>query len=89
MFGETEKEHDEALKAVIERLNALGIQLNHHKCKFRQTKVLFLGHKLSAQGVRPSDDKVISILNCRVPSTKEELRSFLGLVTFVSRSGDR
>lgn len=85
VFGETEKEHDEALKAVIERLNALGIQLNHHKCKFRQTEVIFLGHKLSAQGVRPSDDKVISILNCRVPSTKEELRSFLGLVTFVSR----
>ncbi|XP_062542351.1 uncharacterized protein LOC134210318 [Armigeres subalbatus] len=85
VFGETEEAHDNALRAVIQRFNELGVQLNHQKCKFKQPEVVFLGHRLSEKGVLPSDDKVRSVLECRPPKTKEELRSFLGLVTFVSR----
>lgn len=55
------------------------------KCKFNQLEVSFLGHKLSGKGVLPTDDKVKSLLQCRPPRSKEELRSFLGLATYVSR----
>ncbi|XP_055589932.1 uncharacterized protein LOC129742110 [Uranotaenia lowii] len=85
VFGETEREHDDALKLLVRKFEELGVQLNHHKCKYKQQEVVFLGHKLSGKGVLPSSDKVESILKCRAPKTKEELRSFLGLVTFVSR----
>lgn len=73
------------MKIALRRFEDLGIQLNHHKCKFKQMEVVFLGHRLSGKGVLPSNDKVRSILNFRPPKSKEELRSFLGLVTFVSR----
>ncbi|XP_058827498.1 uncharacterized protein K02A2.6-like [Topomyia yanbarensis] len=85
VFGDTEEAHDNALRTVVRRFEELGVQLNHQKCKFKQLEVVFLGHRLSEKGVLPSDDKIRSILNCRSPKSKEELRSFLGLVTFVSR----
>ncbi|XP_058459398.1 uncharacterized protein K02A2.6-like [Malaya genurostris] len=85
IYGETEEEHDRALKAVVQRIDELGIQLNHHKCKFKKTEIIFLGHKLSEKGALPSDDKIESILSCRAPKSREELRSFMGLVTYVSR----
>lgn len=85
IFGASEDEHDMAVKNTLKVLNRYGILLNDHKCKFKQREIRFLGHKLSAEGVSPSDDKVKSILQFRAPTSKEELRSFLGLVTYVSR----
>lgn len=85
IHGETEEEHDAAVKHTLHVLGQYGILLNDHKCSFKQREVMFVGHKLSADGVSPSEAKVKSILSCRAPRTKEELRSFLGLVTYVSR----
>lgn len=85
IFGSTEEEHDLAVKQTLNVLNRYDILLNDHKCKFKQKKISFLGHTLSSDGVAPTEDKVRSILQFRAPQTKEELRSFLGLVTYVSR----
>lgn len=85
IFGETVEEHDAAVKQTLNVLSQYGILLNDHKCRFQQLEIVFLGHKLLANGVSPSEEKVKSILSCRAPRTKEELRSFLGLVTYVSR----
>lgn len=47
--------------------------------------VTFFGHKLSEFGIEPSPEKVEAVQRFRSPKTKEELRSFLGLVTFVAK----
>lgn len=85
IFGASEEEHDRAVKQTLNTLKRYGILLNDHKCRFKQTQTPFLGHTLSSEGVAPAEEKVRSILNFRSPQTKEELRSFLGLVTYVSR----
>lgn len=85
VYGKTEAEHDEALRAVLAALKKRNVLLNPSKCELKKTEIIFLGHKLSKDGVRPTDDKVEAIRKCREPKTKEELRSFLGLVTFLSR----
>lgn len=85
VFGSTEEEHDAALKETLKALNQHGVLLNDYKCQFKQQETVFLGHKLSAEGIAPADEKVKSILQFRAPETKEELRSFLGLVTYVSK----
>ncbi|XP_038106252.1 uncharacterized protein K02A2.6-like [Culex quinquefasciatus] len=89
IFGATEGEHDAAVKGVLLVLKRYGILLNDHKCKFKQHEIRFLGHKLSSNGVSPADEKVKSILQFRPPKTKEELRSFLGLVTLGSHVADQ
>ncbi|XP_055614705.1 uncharacterized protein LOC129761032 [Uranotaenia lowii] len=85
VWGATETEHDDAVKTTLAALTNKGIALNVNKCRFKQREIDFLGHKLSGIGVAPADSKVKSILQCRPPQTKEELRSFLGLVTYVAK----
>lgn len=85
VYGKTEAEHDEALRAVLAALKERNVLLNPSKCEFKKPEIVFLGHKLSKDGVRPTEDKVEAIRKCREPNTKEELRSFLGLVTYLSR----
>lgn len=85
VWGDSEESHDKSLKKVLEKLRLNGVLLNSHKCKYKVTEVKFLGYKLSGEGIEPSDEKISAIQRFRTPSTREEVRSFLGLVTYVGR----
>ncbi|XP_058838582.1 uncharacterized protein K02A2.6-like isoform X2 [Topomyia yanbarensis] len=85
IFGSTEQEHDDAVKQTLSVLKQYGILLNDHKCNIKQREIVFLGHKFTAEGISPTEEKIESIKQSRAPRSKEELRSFLGLVTYVSR----
>lgn len=85
IFGTTELEHDEALKSVLSSLNERGILLNQEKCVFKVNSLEFLGHTISSEGIKPSNSKVEALQKFRTPVTSEEVRSFLGLATYVGR----
>lgn len=85
VFGRSEEEHAKRLQALLERLKEYGILLNSTKCLFNVSKFEFLGHELSVDGIRPTESRVKSIEQFRSPSNVAELRSFLGLVTYVGR----
>uniref|UniRef100_A0A3Q3ILB5 Reverse transcriptase/retrotransposon-derived protein RNase H-like domain-containing protein n=1 Tax=Monopterus albus TaxID=43700 RepID=A0A3Q3ILB5_MONAL len=48
-----------------------------HRC---QSEVVFLGHIISASGIRPDSRKTEAIRDIKEPSNVSELRSFLGMV---------
>lgn len=83
--GETEEIHDKRLKHVLGVLEKSDITLNRAKCVFKVPIVEFLGHTLSADGIRPSIDKLDAIKRFREPKTMEEVRSFLGLVNYIAK----
>ncbi|XP_038106874.1 uncharacterized protein K02A2.6-like [Culex quinquefasciatus] len=85
VFAATKKEHDEILRAVLDRLKSCGVTINSRKCEFGKNEVVFMGHRLSAEGISPTEDKVETIKRCRDPQTSEELRSFLGLVNYLGK----
>ncbi|XP_062556732.1 uncharacterized protein K02A2.6-like [Armigeres subalbatus] len=85
VFGSTEKEHDLRLAALLQRLKEFNLQLNTQKCQINVTSLEFLGHQLSEEGIRPTESRVQAIKQFRPPTTVAELRSFLGLVTYVGR----
>lgn len=85
IFGADEEEHDEALQKVLTVLKSRDILLNHDKCIYKVKEIEFLGHLLSHQGIRPATNKIDSLQKFREPNTSEEVRSFLGLVTYVGR----
>lgn len=64
VVGATREEHDSNLSKVMATLNENGVLLNVEKCILRQSEIEFLGHKLSAAGIQPSDDKVDYSNNC-------------------------
>ncbi|KAG5887393.1 hypothetical protein JTB14_001583 [Gonioctena quinquepunctata] len=61
------------------------ILLNKTKCIKKVQQLCFLGHNLSHKGIDADQEKVKTILQFRPPTSKEEVRSFLGLVTYLGK----
>lgn len=70
---------------VKRRLTERNIMLNDSKTVECVSQTDFLGFNLTSNGVRISQEKLQAIREFREPQSAEEVRSFLGLVTFVSR----
>lgn len=66
----------------LKRLRSIGMTLNLEKCEFLRTTVNYLGHKLSAEGMRPGDCKTESVRNFPIPQNIREVRQFLGLTGY-------
>lgn len=55
------------------------------KCVYVVDTLEFLGHELSVNGVRPTENRIAAIQKFREPQNVSELRSFLGLACYVGR----
>lgn len=85
VFSRSEKEHLEHLKQLFERLTKYGILLNTSKSIFGVSEVTFLGYCVSAEGIKPTDEKVETIRQMEPPTTAKQLRRFLGMVNYYRR----
>ncbi|XP_053690472.1 uncharacterized protein K02A2.6-like [Sabethes cyaneus] len=85
VYGSDRQEHDIRLEKVCRKLREMNVKLNDAKCLYGVSELKFLGHILSSNGIRPATDKLESIRNFREPCSKEEIRSFLGLVNYVGK----
>jgi YD repeat-containing protein len=57
---------------------------NAKKSKFHLTELIFLGHRISQEGIEACSSKVDKILNWPVPASASDVQSFLGLVRYIS-----
>ena len=78
--GKDKQEHDQNLRAVLDRLSVAGVTLNREKCLFEQNSISFLGHVISADGISADPKKVQAIQQMDPPCDVSELRHFLGMV---------
>ncbi|GFU11222.1 hypothetical protein TNCV_3290331 [Trichonephila clavipes] len=62
-----------------------GLKLNISKCVFGVTELIFLGHFITPDGIKPLPDKVQAVLDYKQPETVGSLRKFLGLLNFYRR----
>ena len=85
IHGKTREEHDEHLRAVLQRLSTLGMTLNSSKCMFAQSSVNFLGHVIDSQGICPDPNKVSAIKYFGTPTNFSDVRRFLGMVNHLSK----
>ena len=73
------------MEKVFQRLKEVGLKLKPKKCAFAQTRIDYLGHTLSPQGVQPNDAKVAAVKQFPRPTSSTEVRRFLGMVNFYRR----
>ena len=81
IFGRNQAEHDTAVKHVLEMLEQCNLTANK-KCEFNKQSIKFYGLVFSESGISPDPEKVMALKGAEPPTSKTELRSFLGMVTF-------
>lgn len=84
IFADTLEELRATVTKVLKILKQNNLTLNTTKCDFDKTRLKFLGHELDAEGFHIDEEKIQSVRRFREPSTLSELRSFLGLASFLS-----
>ena len=67
---------------MLQALQAAGLTLKPSKVQFGPKEVKYLGHILSAKGIRIGEDRIKAITDLPTPKTIEELRSVLGTVSY-------
>ncbi|KAL1484600.1 hypothetical protein MTO96_049980 [Rhipicephalus appendiculatus] len=63
---------------VLKALGDHNITLKEEKCKFFRDSVVYLGHKVSEEGIYPTAEKIKAVRDAPEPSNITELRAYLG-----------
>ena len=79
------EDHDQNVIKLLERLKVKNIKLNPKKISFKQKQVKYMGHKLTDQGVKADEEKITAIKNMKTPQNLAELKTFLGMVTYLGK----
>ena len=91
IFSDTEEEHLAHIEEIFKRLEAADLKIRS-KCDFFKKHIHYLGHLISADGIRPLKDKLDIICDMPAPHNSKEVKQFLGLVgyyrKFVPRFAD-
>lgn len=85
IFSRTFEEHISRLSQVVQRIEEAGLKLKPEKCNLFQDEVVFLGHRVTKEGVLPDKQNVEKILNWARPNNVTEVRQFLGTASYYRR----
>lgn len=83
--GSTLENHLTNLRKVLQKLLDAGFKLNLDKCCFLQREVKYLGHIISAEGLRKDPAKIQAISDAPVPTNVQEVRSLVGLINYYGK----
>lgn len=73
-------EHLEMLDQVMNVVRRANLKLKSSKCTFGAEKVVFLGHEISADGIRQEQEKVRALENLSAPTDQSGVRRVLGMM---------
>ena len=82
VFSRTEEEHLHCLWVVFARFLEHGLKPKPSKCHFLQDEITFLGHEISAEGMKPGTANLKAIVEMAPPKTYTEIRRFTGMTGF-------
>ncbi|GBO11509.1 Retrovirus-related Pol polyprotein from transposon 297 [Araneus ventricosus] len=85
IVGRTFQEHLNNIHKVFQRLQKANPKLSPNKCRFFRKEVSYLGHIISADGVKTDPEKTKAVVDWPPPETVHDLRSVLGLCTYYRR----
>ena len=84
VFFRSPEEHEEHLKLVFQALKEHSLCVKRSKCEFGKSSIEYLGHVVSAEGVRPDPRKTEVVRSWPVPRSVKETQSFLGMTNYYS-----
>lgn len=78
VYSPTYDLHMRHLRVVLERLATSGLRCAPEKCQFARREIEYLGHRVGADGNTPQVCHVRQISGAATPTSRKQLRSFLG-----------
>jgi hypothetical protein len=85
IYSRTTEEHDEHLRLVLQCLREHKLYGKLSKCSFYQSRIHYLGHVISGEGIAVDPAKVEAIMEWPAPTNVTEVRSFMGLAGYYRR----
>uniref|UniRef100_A0A914VEK8 RNA-directed DNA polymerase n=1 Tax=Plectus sambesii TaxID=2011161 RepID=A0A914VEK8_9BILA len=77
-----DKSHIQHIRMVLERLKQANLRAKPSKCAFGKSQTEYLGHIISAEGIKPDPAKTAMIANLATPRNLKKLQAFLGFATY-------
>ena len=85
VYSKDAQEHENHLRIILQTLRENQLFAKLSKCDFWLKEVSFLGHIVSAEGIRVDPVKIEAIVNWKPPRNVTKIRSFLGLAGYYQR----
>lgn len=82
VYSRTWDDHLHHLRTVFSVLQQNNLFLKESKCSLGQSKISYLGHIISAEGVMADAEQVEAMIQWPRPATIRALRGFLGLTGY-------
>ena len=82
VFSDTYEEHLQRLRQVFQRIRQTGMKLTPSKCSLFKTRINFLGHIVSENGIETDVEKIQRINDWPTPKNPNEVRQFLGFAGY-------
>src|SRR6218665_1414812 len=76
------EEHLAVLRKFFEKVSNARLTLKPKKCQLGYDTMDFLGHKFSNDRISPKEEAIERIVEMQRPTTKKQIRSFLGAVNY-------
>ena len=89
IYSRSFERHLVDLRSVFDRLNEVGLRMKSKKCSFCCADVLYLGHLVSPDGIRPDPRKIAAVAEWPTPSSVTDVQRFLGLASYYRKFIDR
>ena len=85
VYGATIEECLENLRIVFARIRTAGLKLKPSKCSLFQLETNYLGHIISADGVKTDPKKVEDVKNFAQPRNVKDVQVFMGMTQYYSK----
>ena len=82
IYSHDNKEHEEHLRQVLQKLRENKFYSSLLKCKLYRPEIHYWGHVISGDGVLVDPSKLRAIMDWPAPTIVTEVRSFMGLARY-------
>lgn len=82
VYSRSFQEHIEHIEQVLKRFRDAGLTVKPAKVNLARREISFLGHIISADGVKIDYDRTKAIYDFPRPKNKKDIASFIGMVNF-------
>ena len=85
VLGKDFDQHMQRLEEVLDSIKKAGLKLKASKSYLLQKEVIFLGHVVSGEGIKPSPTNVTKVVDWPTAKTGKQVKQFVAMASYYRR----